>query len=82
MYTHEIYTMPAGGGQPTQLTDTSENAESPAFSPDGKRIAYVRFGGNDSEIYTIPADSGTRFRVTDGDNPEEFPGHPVYSPNG
>jgi Tol biopolymer transport system component len=36
----------------------------PAWSPDGKKIAYVAISGSNSEIYTINATGGTPVQVT------------------
>jgi dipeptidyl aminopeptidase/acylaminoacyl peptidase len=40
-----IYTIPAGGGTPKQITDGSFVDESPRFSPDGKNIAFISSRG-------------------------------------
>src|SRR5262249_25947431 len=49
-YLGAIWTLPAGGGVMTRLTDGKGFDHEPAWSPDGKRIAYVRgpnqLGGN------------------------------------
>jgi Tol biopolymer transport system component len=52
----------------------------PSYSPDGKRIVYAGFDGNDnSEIYTINADGGGKENVT---NNEREDIDPDYSPDG
>jgi Periplasmic component of the Tol biopolymer transport system len=43
---NRLYTVSAGGGEPTRLTGDEGSYETPAFSPDGTRIAY-RFAVED-----------------------------------
>jgi Tol biopolymer transport system component len=62
-----IYTKNPDGGGKTKVT----NGEQPAYSPNGKRIAYV---GSDG-IYTINVGGGGKTKVTEGSAPS-------YSPNG
>ncbi|MDH6284074.1 hypothetical protein [Prescottella agglutinans] len=54
----EIYSMPAGGGAITPLTDTY--AVSPQFTPDGSRILYSRATTSSGELVT---DAATTTRV-------------------
>src|SRR5262249_47373022 len=60
----------AGGGPPRRLTDTSGPAGLPAFSPDGRAIAYLArpglntFGGN-SRVYRIPVEGGPAVCLTE-----------------
>src|SRR5262245_15674119 len=44
-YQGEIWTAPRGGGTMTLLTASQGADVEPAWSPDGKRIAFVRGGG-------------------------------------
>jgi dipeptidyl aminopeptidase/acylaminoacyl peptidase len=37
----QLWTVPAGGGLPTRLTEISTGAEDAVWSPDGRRIAFV-----------------------------------------
>jgi dipeptidyl aminopeptidase/acylaminoacyl peptidase len=65
--TYDIWVVPTGGGEPTQLTNTPGRAMAPKFSPDGRWIAYeVDFGGTDvRDIYVIPAQGGEPIQLTD-----------------
>jgi Tol biopolymer transport system component len=82
---YEIFTINAAGGTPFQVThDTAEGWEvrSPAFSPDGKRIAYTQVAPTSlqtTQIYTIDATGGTPFNVTNNGTDDY---DPSYSPNG
>jgi Tol biopolymer transport system component len=78
----EIYTSNPTGGKPFNVTNNDTNDGAPSYSPDGKRIAYSGWDGNDSEIYTINArGGGGRFQVTyNVTGKDEF--NPDYSPNG
>jgi len=71
-----ITTIPAQGGEPVQLTTNPERDIYPAWSPDGKVIAFIRAKtktvNNKSatflNIYTISSDGGTPQKITsDGD---------------
>ncbi len=52
-----IFTMPAGGGEPAQLTFLN-HATNPAWSPDGQRIAFVSNQNGTPKVWTIGANGG------------------------
>jgi len=56
-----------------------EQELSPAYSPDGKQIAFAGFRGNQPDIFTYDLAAGT---VTNLTNDRFFDGAPVYSPDG
>lgn len=61
-----IYLIPADGSQPAkQITDGTKQDEGPAWSPDGKTIAYVsnREGGP-KQVYLLDVASGNSRRLT------------------
>lgn len=71
----------SGGLHP--LTHGAAAAESPAWSPDGRLLAYSRSDDPDwapsSQIWTVPADGGEERQITSG------AGHklrPLFSPDG
>lgn len=67
--TTDVFTVPATGGTPTQLTQSCNlfEARDPAWSPDGTEIVYAASGCNDEgpdSIAVIPAGGGTPRAVT------------------
>lgn len=62
----DLYVIPTAGGEARQLTTADANDASPAWSPDGRWIAFVSKRGDDPEpqLYVIPVDGGEARRVT------------------
>jgi dipeptidyl aminopeptidase/acylaminoacyl peptidase len=57
------------GDDPLQLTRTAEgSSSSPAWSPDGKWIAFAADRGNDRQIYLIDPRGGEAWALTDVDD--------------
>jgi Tol biopolymer transport system component len=73
----EIYVMNPDGTGVTRMTNDSAFEYSPAWSPDGKQIA---FNVND-QIYKMDADGSHSTRLTDGTT-QGFGGEPAWSPDG
>ncbi|HEV7902749.1 MAG TPA: hypothetical protein VGO96_02820, partial [Pyrinomonadaceae bacterium] len=71
----QIYLVSIAGGQPIQLTTGESSASSPRWSPDGRRIAFVRGG----QIHTMDARGGDIKKVT---SISTGAGDPVWSPDG
>ena len=69
----------ADGYNPQVLLESSEPLLSPAWSPDGSKIAYVSFEGKNSEIYIQDVTTGKRERVAS--NPG-INSAPAWSPDG
>ena len=69
----------ADGENATVIADSPQPLMSPAWSPDGRRIAYVSFEGSQAAIYVQTLSTGNRERVSarPGVN-----GAPVFSPDG
>jgi hypothetical protein len=70
---YEIYTINSGGGGKKQLTDNSTNDYEPAYSPSGKKIAYINVTGTDGEIWTIQPNGGGKHRVTNNASNDRSP---------
>jgi len=76
-----------GLAEPTRLTDDPAYETTPAFSPDGKALAYAKFDGKRQNIYVIQIEerenglvpSSEPRRVSMGDGIDE---HPTWSPSG
>ena len=65
----DIFTVPVGGGEPRRLTRTEGPVSWPAFSPDGRTVAYVghsdpRGVSRHHRLYTVPADGGSPVCLT------------------
>jgi Tol biopolymer transport system component len=63
IYTMSVYTMSADGTDLRKLTGKTEGAYSPAFSPDGKRIAFIGWDGGD-KLSVMNADGKDVRRLT------------------
>ncbi|MCI0463057.1 MAG: S41 family peptidase [Gemmataceae bacterium] len=83
----DLYTIPATGGRVTRVT-THEGRDG-VFSPDGKRIAYVRGpgspfrkgyrGSSNNDVWLADLDGGNNVRVTTFNGVDASP---IYSPDG
>jgi Tol biopolymer transport system component len=72
-----IWIVNADGGalRPLPMTlDCDAGCYSPSWSPDGKKIVFVRHLGSGESIYTADADGTNPVELTEGDNPDWEPG--------
>ncbi|MCZ6716381.1 MAG: Tol-Pal system beta propeller repeat protein TolB [Gammaproteobacteria bacterium] len=69
----------ADGSNHNIILESPEPLMSPAWSPDGDRIAYVSFESNKSAIYIQELSTGERIRVSAR---EGVNGAPAFSPDG
>ena len=74
-----LYLLDVGTGEVRRLTpDTAWNLD-PAWSPDGRRIAYQSTRDGRDNVYVMDVESGAVRRLTDG---RGFSGYPSWSPDG
>ncbi len=78
----DLFSVPAKDGQTRDLTDTQGVRErAPAWSPDGRRVAYLSDATGEYEIYVRAADgAGEPKQLTKDGAPWKF--DPVWSPDG
>ena len=79
-HTYELIIQPIGGGGRQRLTDNDWNDVSPAWSPDGSRIAFVSERGDGPWVYTIAPDGSSELGVAPGVRVQTDA--PVWSPDG
>ncbi|HTM87631.1 MAG TPA: S9 family peptidase [Terriglobales bacterium] len=77
-----LWTVPAEGGWPMQLTVSEQRQFSPAWSPDGKWIAYMSDHNGDEQwdIFVVSPLSGEVINLTQ--TPEIAEEDPQWSPDG
>jgi TolB protein len=75
----EILTMNANGDNKTNLTNNRARDEDPAFSANGKKIAFTNNRSGNLDIFTMSATGTHQNRVTTGESRE---GDPAWSPDG
>ncbi|MFO7533057.1 MAG: prolyl oligopeptidase family serine peptidase, partial [Candidatus Limnocylindrales bacterium] len=88
VYEHppKLWLVEVASGKARRLTSGRSSDEQPAWSPDGKRIAYVTNRGTDpdlawrSDLTIIDADGGRPVRVSAGQ--QRLFQHPAWSPDG
>jgi dipeptidyl aminopeptidase/acylaminoacyl peptidase len=79
---NNLWTIPAGGGWPVQLTISDQRQTSPAWSPDGKWIAYMSdYDGDEQwDIFLVSPAGGEVVNLTlSRETAEE---DPAWSPDG
>ena len=78
----EIYLMDANGSNPRRLTNNLRQDTNPAWSPDGKHIAYTSTIDRNQEIYVMDTDEGKPLRLTNSGNVHIHNWKPSWSPDG
>jgi Tol biopolymer transport system component len=78
--TWAIYRLDPGASAPVRLTSSSFDDTQPAWSPDHRRIAFVRTGGDGmGDIYTMAPDGSALMRLTTDPGDDRLP---AWSPDG
>jgi hypothetical protein len=73
----DLWIMGTDSSSPVPLT--SDGGVSPAWSPDGKKIAFSSRRDGNFEVYVVDADGSDPMRLT---NDGAFDGYPAWSPDG
>ena len=80
-----LFTIPAAGGEPRQITDGEWDDGEPCWSPDGRRLAFTsdrtdeRWSWPASQVWTVDLINGTQARLT---GEELGCSAPAWSPDG
>lgn len=75
---NQIFSVDLASGQTTQLTQDGDNID-PAWSPDGKQIAYASDQGKQFELWLMNADGSNKQQLTQNDFNDWSPS---WSPDG
>jgi dipeptidyl aminopeptidase/acylaminoacyl peptidase len=77
-----LWKVPASGGWPIQLSESSDRQLGAVWSPDGKWIVFEQDagGGEIFDLYAIPSDGGDAVNLTN--TPEVSEDTPRWSPDG
>ena len=76
---NQLWILDTAGGKPQALTSGNYYKQSPAWSPDGKTIAYSCDKAGTADIYTLDLATKAERRITTFDDSAELA--PVWSPN-
>lgn len=66
-YLTHIWVASADGRRNAQFTRGDKSAGSPAFSPDGKLLAFTSSRSGKSQVWVMPVDGGEAEQITDAD---------------
>ncbi|MFN2502418.1 MAG: TolB family protein, partial [Pyrinomonadaceae bacterium] len=55
----DIWTIPAGGGEPTEVTDDAAIEGSPVWSPDGKYLYFASDRAGSMNLWRVPIEEQT-----------------------
>ncbi|MGE4086146.1 MAG: amidohydrolase family protein [Vicinamibacterales bacterium] len=61
-----IWTLPASGGTATRITDVFNDARQPAWSPDGRTIAFFAYRDGGYDLWAIAPDGSNQRKLTFG----------------
>lgn len=64
VYAGDLWRVPRGGGDAVRLTSHPGHEQHPAFSPDGRTIAFTGEYDGNADVYLIPVEGGVPTRLT------------------
>jgi Tol biopolymer transport system component len=77
----DVWSMGADGTGQHNLTNSPDYEVNPSYSPDGRKIVFIRAAGPDlPDIWMMNADGTGQINLTNSPTVREF--SPVFSPNG
>ncbi|MCE9668860.1 tolB protein precursor protein [Myxococcus stipitatus] len=68
-----IWSVPVEGGAPVALTDGAHRDDMPAWSPDGKYLAFVSERAGNVDLFLMRADGSGQTRLTTAEAPDWLP---------
>ena len=77
---YDVYTIPAGGGAETRLTDAPGLNDGPEYSPDGRHIWFNSVRSGTMQIWRMNADGTAQTQMTDDETRNHW--FPHVSPDG
>jgi dipeptidyl aminopeptidase/acylaminoacyl peptidase len=78
-YVNHIYVASPEGGTPPKELTVKEGASQPAWSPDGKQLAFVRVADGKPQVFILSMDGGEPVQLT---HYKYGAGTPKWSPDG
>lgn len=63
-YVTQLYTIEANATSPTQITFSKESSSLPAWSPDGRSLAFVRAADGKPQVFILPINGGEAWQLT------------------
>lgn len=76
----DLYTVPIGGGEATELTAGIEWNQQPRFSPDGTKIAFISDRSGADNLWVMDADGSNPVQVSE--ERAHLVHNPYWSPDG